>query len=164
MTTQDKIRRVVLVLVFLAGGVGFVLVVNSTRDVDDTGEFVEEQQGPEGVLESGAVDAAPTTNPDAVGSVSEGSGIVEGLIPSEGNTVTRQSQISINLAPGYDARLYVNGEAIGPDQITRRPDTNEVFFTPAPDQLSGRVRMRAEIFSLDDGAVVGNEEWSFNVN
>lgn len=55
---------------------------------------------------------------------------VEHLSPGSGDEVLRQTEIGIDLAPGYEATLIVNGEAIPDDELRRVPEQNQVFFQP----------------------------------
>lgn len=169
MTARDKVRRLVLALVFVAGAVGFVLVLNTTREVTPEGEFVEEQQGPEGVTESGDDDAiAGAPEPLSPSEREEAAAIVERVYPAAGSEQLSQIQVGIDLANGYDAQLYVNGVLIPEDEVQRRPELNQVFFRPgeglAVEQFDpGPNRVRAMIFSIADGREVRNEEWTFQV-
>ena len=42
----------------------------------------------------------------------------------------RQAELGIDLAPGYDGTLAVNGVDIPVEDQRRVPEQNEVFFTP----------------------------------
>ena len=71
-----------------------------------------------------------------------GNTAVDELIPPRSAEVLAQETVGIDLAPGYDARLTINGVVIPPDQIRHLPSLNR--FTFRPDQ--GRVieRLQAE--------------------
>jgi len=56
--------------------------------------------------------------------------IVERLVPSEGDEVIRQAELGVDLAPGYEGALTVNGVAIPTDELRLVPEQNQVFFTP----------------------------------
>jgi hypothetical protein len=58
--------------------------------------------------------------------------VVQQLIPTNGSSELRQSEFGIDLAPGYDAALVVNGIEIPTKQLRRVPAQNQVFFTPGP--------------------------------
>ena len=58
------------------------------------------------------------------------SDIVERFIPRPNDEVLRQAELGIDLAPGYDGTLAVNGVDIPVEDQRRVPEQNEVFFTP----------------------------------
>ena len=72
--------------------------------------------------------------------------IVERFIPKPNDEVLRQAELGIDLAPGYDGTLAVNGVDIPVEEQRRVPEQNEVFFTPgegkAVEQLAGRPELR----------------------
>jgi len=57
--------------------------------------------------------------------------IVERFIPKPNDEVLRQSELGIDLAPGYDGTIAVNGVDIPVEDQRRVPEQNQVFFTPA---------------------------------
>jgi hypothetical protein len=57
-------------------------------------------------------------------------GNIERLIPTPGSKILRQETIGIDLAPGYEGTLTVNGTPIPEDQLTTVPALNQVAFTP----------------------------------
>jgi hypothetical protein len=61
--------------------------------------------------------------------------VVEHLIPSEGDSVIRQAELGIDLAPGYEGTLVVNGVEIPADQLRVVAEQNQVFFTPGKDKV-----------------------------
>ena len=65
-------------------------------------------------------------------SVSEAGGtdVVERFVPGRGDEVIRQSELGVDLAPGYEGALEVNGIAIPDDELRLVPAQNQVFFTP----------------------------------
>lgn len=56
--------------------------------------------------------------------------VVEHLIPGSGDEVIRQAELGIDLAPGYEGALVVNGVEIPTDELRLVPEQNQVFFTP----------------------------------
>jgi len=56
-----------------------------------------------------------TDDPD--NPVITGNPAIEELIPQPGSEVLRQSLVGIDLAPGYEARLVINGTRIRPEQV-----------------------------------------------
>lgn len=169
MTTRDKVRRLLIALAFVGGGIGFVWAMNQTREVTPEGEFVQEQQGPEGVVESGdpeAIAAAPP--PPDPEERAQRRRIVERLYPANGSEQLSQVQVGIDLASGYDAQLVVNGVPIPEDEVQRRPELNQVFFSPGEGLAVERFepglnRVRAVIVEIGTGREVAVEEWSFQV-
>jgi len=59
-------------------------------------------------------------------------GAIERLIPAEADKMLQQAPVGIDLAPGYDGTLTVNGVPIPPDQLRRTPALNLVEFEPGP--------------------------------
>ena len=97
---------------------------------------------------------------------------VEQLTPSPGSpSVLRRSEIAIDLGPGWDADLLVNGIVIPPDQVVRNPALNRVSFRPGEGQElealpAGPVQVTAIIWrpvdgqTREDGRAV---RWTFEV-
>lgn len=65
--------------------------------------------------------------------------VVERLIPPAGNEVIRQAELGIDLAPGYEGLLQVNGVPIPVDELRRVPEQNQVFFTPGEGKAVERL-------------------------
>lgn len=61
--------------------------------------------------------------------------VVEHLHPSDGAAVLRQVEIGIDLAPGHEGRLVVNGRPIPEDELRLVPEQNQVFFRPGPGKV-----------------------------
>ena len=59
-------------------------------------------------------------------------GVVEQLIPADGDKILQQEPVGIDLAAGYDGTLAVNGVPIPDDQLQRVPQLNLVQFQPGP--------------------------------
>lgn len=94
---------------------------------------------------------------------------IEQLIPRKGAQTQRQSEIGIDLAPGYEAALIVDGTSIPDDQLRRVVAQNEVFFTPgegkAIDELdAGQICVTAIIWRSAVGRGVSDQpfQWCFN--
>jgi hypothetical protein len=64
---------------------------------------------------------------------------VERYIPRSGDEVLRQAELGIDLAPGYDGTLSVNGVDIPVEDQRRVPEQNEVFFTPGDGKAVERL-------------------------
>ena len=71
-----------------------------------------------------------------------GNAAVDELIPPRSAEVLAQETVGIDLAPGYDARLTINGVDIPPDQLRHLPNLNR--FTFRPDQGKVIERLQAE--------------------
>ena len=94
--------------------------------------------------------------------------VVEAFIPTDGAATPRQVQIGIDLGSAYDAQLVVNGIVIPPDQLEKRPELNEVLFTPGPDKVikeldAGKNCVKALIFRIDGTpAALNDPQWCFS--
>ncbi|MDP1820979.1 MAG: hypothetical protein Q8K58_13965, partial [Acidimicrobiales bacterium] len=66
--------------------------------------------------------------------------VVEHLIPPSGTEFLRQSELGIDLAPGYEGALAVNGTEIPEDQLRLVPQQNQVFFTPGAGKVIEELR------------------------
>ncbi len=71
-----------------------------------------------------------------------GNAAVDELIPPRSAEVLAQETVGIDLAPGYDAQLTINGVDIPPDQFRHLPNLNR--FTFRPDQGKVIERLQAE--------------------
>jgi hypothetical protein len=67
---------------------------------------------------------------------------VEEVVPGNGDAALRQSEIGVDLVPGWTAVLAVDGQEIPEDQLRRNEPLNQVFFMPGEGQ---------EIEELDPG-------------
>lgn len=111
-----------------------------------------------------------TGDPDPV-TVSGGATIVEQVVPRNGTSELRQSEFGIDLAPGYDAGLVVDGTPIPTAQLRRVPEQNQVFFTPgkgkAVEELdAGRTCVVADVFKTSVGQGTPQDQtvqWCFDV-
>jgi hypothetical protein len=61
--------------------------------------------------------------------------VVEALIPGRGDEVVQQFEVGIDLAPGYEGGLAINGIEIPEEQLRLVPEQNQVFFQPGEDQV-----------------------------
>ncbi len=97
---------------------------------------------------------------------------VEQLIPERGDQVLRQTEIGIDLQPGWTAVLQVNGVEIPEDQLRRVDAQNQVFFTAGAEKefeelAPGTVEVTALIWRPVDGenrADADAVRWSFQVS
>ena len=82
----------------------------------------------------GAVHSTNTHTADPV-TVHGQPNVVEHVIPVNGSSELRQSEFGVDLAPGYDGTLVVNGIEIPRDQLRLVPAQNQIFFTPGPGKV-----------------------------
>ena len=95
--------------------------------------------------------------------------VVERFIPKPNDEVLRQAELGIDLAPGYDGTLAVNGVDIPVEDQRRVPEQNQVFFTPgegkAVEQLgAGPNCAVATVWKAADGPGTANDRsftWCF---
>ena len=96
---------------------------------------------------------------------------VERLVPADGSPVAvRQSEVGIDLAPGWTGILRVNGLEIPEDQLRRVEAQNEVYFQPGEEKeieafQPGTIVVEAEIWrtateTRDDARTI---TWRFGV-
>ncbi len=83
-------------------------------------------------------------------------GAVERLLPANNSQVLQQESVGIDLAPGYDAALTVNGMPIPTDQLDKTTGLNIVMFQPGPGKVieylpSGQSCVLATYWRLDTG-------------
>jgi hypothetical protein len=98
-------------------------------------------------------------------------GVVEQIIPREAAEALHQSEIGIDLAPGYEGGLILNGTAIPTDELRLVPEQNQVFFAPGPDKTftalpSGRNCVDAVVWKSSDGPGTPADlsyRWCFDV-
>jgi hypothetical protein len=96
---------------------------------------------------------------------------VEQVVPGDGDAALRQSQIGVDLEPGWSGVLAVDGKEIPEDQLRRNEPLNQVFFTPGDGQeieelAPGTHRASALIWrtasqTRNEGHTVN---WSFRVS
>jgi hypothetical protein len=61
-------------------------------------------------------------------------GRIERLLPTPGSKILSQDEVGIDLAPGYEATLALNGTAIPEDELRIVPQLNQVTFKASPDR------------------------------
>lgn len=84
------------------------------------------------------VRATDTGDSDPV-TVSGRPDVVEHLVPGAGDEVIRQAELGIDLAPGYEGALAVNGVEIPTEELRLVPEQNQVFFTPSDGKVVERL-------------------------
>ncbi len=93
---------------------------------------------------------------------------IERLIPLRDAKILQQETIGIDLAPGYEGTLALNGTPIPEDQLTVVPQLNQVTFTPGPgkdyEQLpSGQSCLVATYWQSSTPAQTNTQTWCFTV-
>lgn len=91
-----------------------------------------------GLLALGAFALAVTrtnTSEDEPVRVASRPDVVEHLVPFNGAQVPRQAELGVDLAPGYEGTLVVNGIEIPADQQRLVPEQNQVFFSPGEGKV-----------------------------
>ncbi len=61
--------------------------------------------------------------------------VVEHLIPAQNAEILQQSEIGIDLAPGYEGILVLNETTIPQDELRLVPEQNQVYFSPGPGRI-----------------------------
>jgi hypothetical protein len=110
------------------------------------------------------------TDEDPPVTVSGRPDIVEHVLPPDGAAIQRQSEIGIDLAPGYEGTLVVYGQEIPAPQLRLVPEQNQVFFTAGEGKVievleAGRTCVTAVAWRSQDGRGVRDQriEWCFAV-
>jgi hypothetical protein len=94
---------------------------------------------------------------------------IEQFIPAEGDQIVQQEPVGIDLAPGYDGTLALNGVAIPEDQLNKVPALNLVQFIPGEGKEieqynEGRNCVLATFWLSKDGpGQATSRAWCFNV-
>lgn len=97
--------------------------------------------------------------------------VVEHLVPRDGAEVLRQTEVGIDLAPGYEGRLVLDGTTIPDEELRVIPEQNQVFFAPGPGRSfealpEGRTCVTAIVWKSADGPGTPADlsfQWCFNV-
>jgi len=169
LTTSDKVRRVVITLFVVACVAGLGVAIASTREIDDRGEEVPGADGRDDVTLSGDEEALGTVPPPPDDDDTGFDDVVEVLFPPRDSEQLQQVQAGIDLGNRYTAVLVVNGIEVPESQLVRRPETNQVFFTPGDDLVleawaPGRNCVQAVVWEItgsrDDSRTV---DWCFEV-
>jgi hypothetical protein len=107
------------------------------------------------------------TGDDSVTVVDPG---VEVLVPKPGDIVLRQSQVGVDLAPGYQGTLDIDSVPMPEDQLTLNDALNQVFFQPGTGKdveefTPGRHCVTAHFFRTIEGPELARTfSWCFNVS
>lgn len=96
--------------------------------------------------------------------------VVEQVYPRRGAEALSQVEVGIDLQPGYEGALILNGTAIPTDELRIVREQNQVFFAPGPDRTfetlpSGQVCVTAVVWKSADGRGPSDLtfEWCFDV-
>jgi hypothetical protein len=97
--------------------------------------------------------------------------VVEQVLPRDGVEALQQAEIGIDLAPGYEAGLSLNGIAIPTEELRLVPQQNQVFFAPGPGRTfealpSGSNCVTATVWKSSDGRGTASDlsfQWCFDV-
>jgi hypothetical protein len=97
------------------------------------------------------------------------SDVVERFVPRAGDDVLRQAELGVDLAPGYDGTILVNGVEIPAEEQRRVPEQNQVFFTPGEGKaverlFAGRNCAVALVWKSSEGRGSANDRtftWCF---
>lgn len=115
------------------------------------------------------VRATDTSDQDPV-SVNGRPDVVERLQPRNGAEALQQAEVGIDLAPGYEGALMLNGTAIPNGELRIVPEQNQVFFAPGPDRTfealpSGTNCATAVVWRSADGRGTADLtfQWCFDV-
>jgi hypothetical protein len=97
------------------------------------------------------------------------SDVVERFVPSPDDEVLRQAELGVDLAPGYDGTLLVNGVEIPTEDQRRVPEQNQIFFAPGDGKaverlLAGPNCATALVWKAADGRGTSRDQqftWCF---
>ncbi len=96
-------------------------------------------------------------------------GSIERLIPAPDSKILQQDQIGIDLEPGYEAELAVNGTPLPLDELLVVAPLSQVFFQPGPGKAiefwpAGRNCIVATFWRTETGpAQSSSTSWCFSV-
>jgi hypothetical protein len=94
---------------------------------------------------------------------------IEQLLPVPESKILQQEQVGIDLEPGYEGRLAVNGVPLPDDEVQAVPQLNQVFFQPGPGKAfeqwpAGRNCVVATIWRSETGPTQSaSRTWCFTV-
>ncbi|MCD9623731.1 hypothetical protein [Rhabdothermincola salaria] len=97
------------------------------------------------------------------------SSAIEQLYPTEEAQILQQDRIGIDLAPGYEGSLALNGDPLPDDEVMLVPELNQVFYQPGPGQTfeswpAGRNCIIATFWRSETGpGQSSSRAWCFTV-
>jgi hypothetical protein len=62
-------------------------------------------------------------------------GAIEQLIPPRNDQILQQEAVGVQLGPGFDASLAINGTPIPDAELDKTPGLNLVLFQPGPGKV-----------------------------
>lgn len=97
--------------------------------------------------------------------------VVEALIPGTGDEVVQQFEVGVDLAPGYEGALTVNGVDIPTEELRLVPQQNQVFFKPSEgsvinELLAGENCVVATVWKSSEGRGLRDQtfQWCFEAS
>lgn len=96
-------------------------------------------------------------------------GRIQRLIPSPGAKILQQDQVGIDMAPGFEATLTLNGVPLPLDQTEVVPAINQVTFRPSSGKVfeklpAGQNCVVATYWESKYGpSVTSSRSWCFTV-
>jgi hypothetical protein len=102
-------------------------------------------------------------------SASLDNGVIEQLIPADGDKLLQQASVGIDLQTGYTASLAVNGTAIPDDQLDKIVAFNRVMFQPGSGKVfsawpAGKNCVVATYWKFETGpSQSSTRTWCFSV-
>lgn len=117
-----------------------------------------------------AIRATETDDPGVV-RTSGRPDVIEQVSPRANAEALQQQEVGIDLAPGYEGALILNGTTIPTEQLRLVPEQNQVFFAPGPDRAfaslpSGRNCVTAIVWRSAEGRGTASDltfSWCFDV-
>ena len=169
LTGRDEARRLGMALAAVACLGLLALAVSANREVDATGDVIEERTDPNAVEVTGDDDLVAQQPPGGAAGGPATAELVEQTIPADGAEILQQQQIGIDLGNEYRvSRLVIDRVPIDEEHLIRRDELNQVFFQPSEDYEfevfpPGRVCAVAEVERAATGEPVRSVEWCFEV-
>jgi hypothetical protein len=101
-------------------------------------------------------------------SPNQAGGAVDQLIPAANSQIVQQAAIGIDLAPGHDAELTVNGVPLPVDQVVAEKGLNTFTFRPGPGKAfeewpAGESCVTAAYWPSETPSAVNTRTWCFTV-
>ena len=96
-------------------------------------------------------------------------GRIQRLIPTPGAKILQQDEVGIDMAPGYEASLALDGVVLPLDQTNVIGPINQVTFKPGPDKVfeklpAGQNCVTATYWQTQFGpSVSSTRTWCFTV-
>lgn len=93
---------------------------------------------------------------------------IEQFFPTEGDQIFQQEPVGLDLEPGFDATLSLNGVPVPADQLARTEGLNLVLFTPGPGKVlerydDGQNCVVATVWPRSNPSSVASRSWCFRV-